>query len=237
MPTLTSFGSSRAGVAAARLAEIVARAETGERLGTKSEVRQIVQVSLGTFNETLRLLQERGLLTVRPGPGGGVFVAEQSPMARLGHALLGLNIDRGTVAEAVRIRNSLEFLTVEDACRYAGRGDIEAMRSALRDMADAIDSEDGIAFLRSNWDLHAKIAAAANSEILSSLYRSLLDLVEEHTISVTSADSVPLTEFHKARLAIHAELVQAIEDGDLAQAADVVQRHNVGMNPRSRSEL
>ncbi|MGN6576398.1 MAG: FadR/GntR family transcriptional regulator [Nocardioides sp.] len=205
------------------------------RLGTKEEVRATVNVSLGTFNETLRLLQERGLVTVRPGPGGGVFVAEQSPMARLGHALLGLNIDRTTIAEAVRIRNALEFLIAEDACRYATEADLAAMRGALKRMADAVEDEDGIEFLHANWDLHSKVAAAAKREMLSSLYLSLLDLVEEHTTSVRSVGLVPLSEFHAERLQVHRELIDAIESGDMETAAEVVQRHNVGLDPDVRS--
>ncbi len=239
MATAPSFGTSRAGVAAAALAVVVSDAETGARLGTKEEVRARVDVSLGTFNETLRLLQERGLVTVRPGPGGGVFVAEQSPMTRLGHALLGLNIDRHTVAEAVRIRNALDFLIVEDACRYATEPDLTAIAAALQRMADTVKADDGIAFLRANWNLHSKIAAAARSEILSSIYLSLLDLIEEHTISVVSAGPMSLSEFHEERLAVHTELVRAIEDGDVDLARAVLLRHNQGLQadtqPRSHS--
>ncbi|KRE94204.1 hypothetical protein ASG76_12555 [Nocardioides sp. Soil774] len=232
----TSFGSSRAEVAAAKLADILAGQQTGARLGTKEEVRASVDasLSLASFNETLRLLQSRGLVTVRPGPGGGVFVAEQSPMARLGNALLGLNIDRSTVGEAVRIRNALEALVVEDACLYATRADVAAMEQALARMRDALREEDGIEFLHSNWELHSKIAATARSEILSSLYLSLLDLVEEHTISVRSAGPMSLTEFHRERLGIHEDLVRAIEQGDLVEAAATVELHNKGLGVEAR---
>ncbi|WUX26907.1 GntR family transcriptional regulator [Streptomyces sp. NBC_01438] len=41
-------------------------------------------VSVGTFNEALRLLQSRGLVTVKPGPGGGLFSGEQSPRGPAG---------------------------------------------------------------------------------------------------------------------------------------------------------
>lgn len=232
MVTNSAFGSSRAEVAAARLAEILNSVEIGARLGTKEQVRTTVDrsLSLGSFNETLRLLQARGLITVRPGPGGGVFAAEQSPMARLGNALLGLNIDRSTVSEALRIRNALEALVVDDACRYATPSDLAAMAVALGHMADALKAEDGITFLHANWELHSKIAAATRSEILSSLYLSLLDLVEEHTISVRSAGLMSLTEFHQERLAIHEQLVRAIEDGDVEAAAVAVERHNSGLD-------
>ena len=228
----TSFGTSRAEVAATKLADILATEQTGARLGTKEEVRATVDpsLSLASFNETLRLLQSRGMITVRPGPGGGVFVAEQSPMARLGNALLGLNIDRSMVGEAVRIRNALEALVAEDACLHATVSDLAAMEQALDRMREALRQEDGIEFLHSNWELHSKIAQATRSEILGSLYLSLLDLVEEHTISVRSAGPMSLTEFHRERLAIHEELVRAITHGDLDEVARTVALHNEGLD-------
>jgi GntR family transcriptional repressor for pyruvate dehydrogenase complex len=41
-------------------------------------------VAPATLTEAVRLLQERGLVTVRPGPKGGIFVARPDPFARLG---------------------------------------------------------------------------------------------------------------------------------------------------------
>jgi len=225
-----SFGPSRAGVAAGKIAARVAQAAPGSRLGTKQEVRAAVGVSLGTFNESLRLLQARGLVTVRPGPGGGVFVAEPSPMAKLGHALLGLNIDRSTIAEALRIRDALEYLIAEDACRYASQQDLMAMHAALDRMAEALADEDGVGFLHANWDLHSRIAAAARTEILASIYTSLLDMIESHTISVRAAGPMSLTDFHTERLAIHRELVSAIEEGDIPRCEAAVAEHNAGLS-------
>lgn len=226
---MTTFGGSRAEVAASRLAAVAAKATPGERLGTKEEVRSSVDVSLGTFNETLRLLQTRGIVTVRPGPGGGVFVAEQSPMVKLGNALLGISINRSVVTEAVRIRNALEPLIVEDACQLASDDDVAAMRAQIDAMRRAVDDEDGLQFLHANWELHSRIARTGRSEMLASLYRSLLDLESEHTVSIQSSDHGALTRFHQERLQVHADLVEAIAARDAARALDVVEEHNRGI--------
>jgi DNA-binding FadR family transcriptional regulator len=186
-------------------------------------------VSIGTFNETLRLLQARGLVTVKPGPGGGLFVAEQTPMARLGNAVLNFDTDRTSMAEAVRIRNALEILIVEDAIHHATAEDLAAMRESLGRMSAAVANDDGIGFLRANWQLHGRMAAVSPNIILHSLYVSLLDLVEGHTISVTPDGHRPLRDFHVERYLVHAGIIEAIADRDLAKATELVSEHNAGL--------
>ena len=49
---------------------------TGDRLGTKDDLRQRFNVAVATLNEAIKLLESRGLVEARSGPGGGVFVSE-----------------------------------------------------------------------------------------------------------------------------------------------------------------
>ena len=106
---------TRTELAAARLAGVAEAAAPGDRLGSKDELRVLCGVSVGTFNEAVRLLQARGMVTLRPGPGGGLFAAEQSPMVRLGNSVLALDGDPSSVADAVRIRDALDPLMIEEA--------------------------------------------------------------------------------------------------------------------------
>ncbi len=46
--------------------------------------------------------------------------------------------------------------------------------------------------------------------MLRSLYSSLLDLIESHTLSVLPADGQPLADYIAERYALHASLVEAI---------------------------
>ena len=106
---------TRTELAAARLTAIAGAAMPGDRLGSKEELRTQCGVSVGTFNEAIRLLQARKLVTVRPGPGGGLFAAERLPMVRLGNSVLALDAGQTSVANAVRIRDALDPLMIEDA--------------------------------------------------------------------------------------------------------------------------
>src|SRR5882757_2032302 len=112
--------------AATVLSELASAAEPGDRLGSKAELRAACGVSVGTFNEALRIAQTRGLVTVRPGPGGGLFASQQSAMVRLGNSMLALDDEAASVAEAVRLRDALDPLLVEDALEHVSAHGIAA---------------------------------------------------------------------------------------------------------------
>src|ERR1700685_4212794 len=142
---------SRGESAAAQLIAIAEAAAPGDRLGSKEELRARCAVSVGTFNEALRITQSRGLVLVRPGPGGGVFAAAQSPMVRLGNSVLALDGDQTSVAEEMRIRDALDALVIEDALWHASPADIAELREILAEMAAAVERLDAVGVVAPTW--------------------------------------------------------------------------------------
>ncbi|MGW5640038.1 FadR/GntR family transcriptional regulator [Streptomyces sp. NPDC003832] len=218
--------SGRAEGAARRVTELIESVPPGSRLGTKEELRTLCAVSVGTFNEALRLLQARGLVTVKPGPGGGLFSAEQSPMVRLGNSVLALDAQANDVADAVRIRDALDPLLIEDALWHASPADIAGLRDHISAMEQAVEDADPVAFVQANWRLHAAIAAISPNVLLGSLYTNLLDLIEGHTLSVLPGDDEPLDAYIADRLALHRALVDALDRRDREQALRLIHEHN-----------
>jgi len=221
--------------AAEQLAGLAASAEPGTRLGTKDELRALCRVSVGTFNEALRLVQARGLVTVRAGRVGGLFASRQSPLVRLGNSVLAIDDDATSVADAVRIRDALEPLLVEDAVRHRSASDAAAMRQGLERMRAAADALDGNEFLRANWALHARIAEVSPSVMLRSFYLSLLEMIESRTLSVQSVSEEPLPEYLGNRYRLHADLVSAIGDQDARRALDLIRVHNAATTATTTS--
>jgi DNA-binding FadR family transcriptional regulator len=216
---------SRGESAAAQLIAIAEEAAAGDRLGSKEELRARCEVSVGTFNEAVRLAQSRGVISVRPGPGGGVFAAAPSPMVRLGNSVLALEGGQASVAEAVRIRDALDPLLIEDALWHASPADIAGMREVLAEMAAAAERQDPDRFVRANWALHARIAAVSPNPMLRSLYVNLLDQIESHTLAVLPDTERPLPEYVADRLTLHADLVDALDDRDRDRALALIARH------------
>jgi DNA-binding FadR family transcriptional regulator len=205
----------------------------GERLGTKDDLRQRFGVAVATVNEAVRLLEMRGLIEARPGPGGGVFVANSSVRVALKRSGLQATWGAARFTDCLAVRNGLEPLVCRDAAANRTREDLAALREILAAM-EASAATDADAYFELNWAFHRRVARGCRNAPLHSIYLTLLDFLED---GLRPGD---LREFHpEDDIAIHRELVDAIEEGPGPRLDAAVGRH-VAMpvdlrNPQSRS--
>lgn len=195
----------------------------GARLGTKEDLRAESGFARATVNEAVRLLESRGRVAVKPGRGGGLYVAAASPIVRLRQTLLTVGGAASTVADAIAMRDALEPLVATDAARHRTRRDITALRTGLKSLERATSSTD--AFMRANWALHERIAQITPNQMLQGVYLGLTRCIADHAISADSDDPAHRTQHLRRRLAVHDELVEAIASGDVERTKTAVERH------------
>jgi DNA-binding FadR family transcriptional regulator len=206
--------SSRAQQVAAELeAQILtAHAAPGTRLGLRTELIARFGVSPAVMNEGLRILRQSGLVEVRPGPNGGVFVANPPPQVRLGSIdvwHLGLSVAAEDLFEA---RRHLDEMFLPLAMQRATPDDVRTMEWALDDMRAATARDDARGFLEATMRLHLAIARAARVEVLVGMYRTIATLL---SATMSRAAFVPGSDGPRAHnLDVHAGLVAAIRDRD-----------------------
>jgi DNA-binding FadR family transcriptional regulator len=213
--------------ATGEIISIARQSPPGTRLGTKEDLRAQCGVSVGTFNEALALAQIRGYISLRPGPGGGVFVAERSAAVRLGNSILALDAEDPAVGDAIRVRDALDPLLIADAVRVASLDDVSKMRRHLAEMRAAIDSGKHLAFVRENWALHRTIAESSPSSLVRSIYLGVLEILEERAVGLSAADDDELPGYIESRFNLHADIVDAIEERDATRAQELIRHHNL----------
>jgi len=148
--TSLSARVSRAELVARELErEIVDEREPGERLGTKEDLRKRFGVAVATVNEAVRLLEMRGMIEARPGPGGGVFVARPAARVAFSHMVLGFRSGSTTYEECLEVRDALGPLIDSHAARYHRASDIRELNRIVKDMERVKD--DPATFFKSNW--------------------------------------------------------------------------------------
>jgi DNA-binding FadR family transcriptional regulator len=212
---------SRAEVLARRLEQEIVDAgiTAGSRLGTKEDLRLRFGVAIATVNEALRLLETRGMIEARPGPGGGVFVAAPSSRVRLNHLVLGFKVDDAPFSDCLAVRNALEPLVCREAAKRCRARDATALRGFIDRLEQQVD--DPAAFLKVNWALHRRLAKIGGNAPLETLYLTLMDYVEDGLQGVAADVSFDGQE----NLAVHRELVEAIIGRDPKRLEKAIERH------------
>jgi DNA-binding FadR family transcriptional regulator len=208
------------GLARALEEEIVnAGMSSGSRLGTKHEIRERFGVATATVNEALRVLETRGLVAARPGPGGGLFVTAPTSRVRLNHLVLGFKVGDAPFRDCLVVRNALEPLVIQEAAKRCGRRDATILRRFISRLEEQTDDPAG--FLRVNWDLHRRLARMGANAPLETLYLTLLDYVEDGLQRVVDDGFFN----GQTSLEVHRELVEAVIAGEPARVASAIERH------------
>lgn len=192
----------------------------GDRLGTKDSLRREYGIAGATLNEALRVLQMSGLVDVRPGSTGGVFVAEPPPFFWLGHSMLELRGSASTVADLIAVRDCLDPLVVSDAALHRTPGDVDDLRILLERMRQATGPTEA---LRANWQLHSRIAEVSPNAFVRTIYNNISALLRDRLSGV-----VPDADFERQaldRYRVHEDLVDAIADGDVAAGLVAIRQH------------
>ncbi|MFI6181669.1 FadR/GntR family transcriptional regulator [Nonomuraea sp. NPDC051191] len=192
----------------------------GEPVGTLESLRAETGLGYATVSEAVRLLRDRGVLEIRPGRGGGLFVADPGPVVRLRHTLLGVAEEPGTVADAIELRDHLEELIDVGAARHRTRRDVADLRRLLRRLRAAPGWD---AFVRANWALHERIAAISPNAMARAVYTGT---VGHLGATSPSPDDAAGAGYREQRYQVHADLVEAIAAGDENAVRAAVARHN-----------
>ena len=192
---------------------------SGDRLGTKEDLRQRFGVANATVNEAVRLLETRGMVDARPGPGGGVFVADPRARMRQGPLIMGFEWTEATFEDYHEVRGALEPLICRQAARNHRPADIQALHLVLGKMRESLNRP--LLFVRYNTAFHRRIARLSRNAPLRSLYVTLLDFYE-HAFEF---DDLPAS-IHPDNVEIHRQLLDAIAQGEGPALEAALRRHD-----------
>jgi DNA-binding GntR family transcriptional regulator len=172
---------------------ILAEATIADELGiSKTPVRQ-----------ALALLRTEGLLEVGP---------------RRQLVVRGFSVEHRN--EILRIREALEEIAVETACRVMSLEDIDVLRLTLLRQKRAVDAHDEEAFLVLDEEFHILIARGANLPIVAKLLNQMRGFARLMRLGRTQPP-----EHLRDILSEHTRIVDAVENRDTEEALSALQAH------------
>jgi GntR family transcriptional regulator, transcriptional repressor for pyruvate dehydrogenase complex len=196
--------------------------QVGERLPSERELAARMQISRPTLREAVKVLAEAGVLDVRRGQSGGIFVASELVPRELLRSKSEIRV--GEVAGVLEARRLLEPRVAQLAAVHAGEDDFGAMQETIerqRELAAKggfLRHED--LFLQLDLKFHLAIARATRNSTVVALMRHLFNRLEIARDMAVHAPLVPdwVIDIHERTLA-------AIRAADFALIDEVMDEH------------
>lgn len=190
----------------------------GSKLPSEVDMAEALDVARASLREGLRILEVYGLITIKPGPGGGPIVASISS-DDLGQTLtFFLQASGSTFREVMEARLILEPVMARQA---AERGDAD-VRAALQDAIDRSSGglDDDQQYLDVVTSFHEFVSGASGNSVLDLLTRSLKDIYVARVRSVLHEPGERAKILHD-----HRAVADAIISGDGDRAEKLMREH------------
>jgi DNA-binding FadR family transcriptional regulator len=187
---------------------------TGDRLPLEARMVEQYGVSRASLREAMRLLEVQGLISLKPGPGGGPVIGSVSPanLARteaLYFHLAGANYDQLLSTQVL-----LEPVCAGLAARNPDR------EQRLQPFLESSDPQDLPGYRDRTEGFHEVVWALADNPVLTLLARSITHLVTDHVVATMDPVELRPTILHE-----HTELTRVIIDGDESKARELMAAH------------
>jgi DNA-binding FadR family transcriptional regulator len=205
-------------------AEILeARHPAGTRLYNLRELQERSGYGLSVVREALQLLQASGLVTVRQGAKGGVFVSQADHEVltqSLGALIVTNNISHSALIES---RQELEGVCATLAARHATAEQVAQLRESVGIATELVG--DPARFTLENVRFHRLISEATGNNVIIAVSAALSDLFFKETVNVNYSESAL-----QATIRAHARIARSVAEGDGELARAAMMKHVSGFD-------
>lgn len=194
----------------------------GDRLPSERDLAAQMRISRPTVREAVKVLAEAGVLEVRRGQSGGIFVRSELVPRELLRTSWEIRVSE--VSGVLEARRLLEPRVAQLAAVHANEADFSAMRATIdrqRELAEAKDflrQED--LFLQLDLKFHLIIARATGNSTVVSLMRQLFRRLEIARDMAVHAETIP-----DWVIGVHEHTMDAIRSADFAMIDKVMDEH------------
>ncbi|GAA5059120.1 DNA-binding FadR family transcriptional regulator [Thermocatellispora tengchongensis] len=201
------------------VADINRRGNTvGDRLPPERVMLDEYDVGRGTLRESLRFLELQGVLSLKPGPGGGPVVQRPDAGSLATTLTLLLQFENAPFRTIAEARAGLEPMMARLAAERMSPEQLDALGASVDAMREHL--EDQAVFLEENKRFHDIIAHGSGNVMFGYLIDALLGILDGSAIGIDYPE-VRRSAVHKAHLRIY----QALKNRDPESSAEAMARH------------
>ncbi len=190
----------------------------GSMLPSEKDMLARYEVGRGTLRESLRFLEMNGVVTIKPGPGGGPAVNDPDSRDLAGSLGLFLQLHGTPFRSIVEVRQTMEPAIAALAATKVQQAHLDRLLASVEAMEEHLEDEDS--FLAENERFHELVAWASGNPMFALLIASL------HWITDGAFLGVDYPERRRAAVvAAHRRIYEALASRDPDRARETMYEH------------
>ncbi|MFI6344181.1 FadR/GntR family transcriptional regulator [Streptomyces sp. NPDC050560] len=193
----------------------------GAALPSEAPMLEMYGIARGTLREALRILENNGLVRVRPGRGGGPMVGAADPYNFGRTMALFLQMGRTRFWELVEARVVMEPMMARLAAERRDEERLSQLMKAMQAHKD-LETNDQATYLSVVQSFHGVVAGMSGNGVLDLYGRALKEVYTERVIAAER----PPARWAEVRRE-HEAVAQAIFDGNGPEAERLMREHMV----------
>jgi GntR family transcriptional regulator, transcriptional repressor for pyruvate dehydrogenase complex len=199
------------------------RLEPGTRLPSERRLQETFSASRGTLREALRVLEQKGLISIRTGVKGGAVVNALTTEQITQSLDLLIRYKRVSLRDLAEFREGVEGNVAVLAVERAEQKDIAHMKGLLGKAREHLDKgalgwED---FISIDNEIHIYLAQIAGNPIYLSVLRTIYGSIHRYfDIFLPRKEELLLENYRDL-----CEIVEAVEKGQASRVHLLVQTH------------
>ena len=200
----------------------------GEMLPAERELKEMLQVSRGTLREALRVLEQKGLIEIKLGVGGGAVVQDMSYDQMNESLALLIRYQKVSLQHLSEFRVGVEGRVTELAAARATPADVVRLKSLLEQARGFVQkgSDFQKEFVEVDKQIHLALAEITGNPVYISLYHTVHDNIDQYYEAFLSMKQRELEE----NFTDLGSIIDAVEKKDVEQARQLAEAHVLRFN-------
>ncbi|MBW2443349.1 MAG: FadR family transcriptional regulator, partial [Deltaproteobacteria bacterium] len=199
------------------------RLTAGQTLPAERELKEMFSISRGTLREALRVLEQKGLIEIRLGVGGG-SVVKAVDTDQISESLgLLIRSQQVSLNHLAQFREDVEGIVAGHAAENHTAEDIHQLKELLQNASRCLKKgpSQRNAFIDIDKRIHLTMARITGNPVYISVLHSIHDNIHRYYDRFLSMDIPELEENYNDLC----ELVKAIENGEAERARHLAKQH------------
>jgi len=199
------------------------RLETGQTLPAERELKAMFNISRGTLREALRVLEQKGLIEIKLGVGGGSIV-KTVDTEQISESLgLLIRSQKVSLNHLAQFREDVEGVIAAHAAERHSREDIKNLKQLLAQARKCVEGgrSQRNAFISIDKQIHMAMADITENPIYISVLHSIHTNIHRYYDRFLSMEEAELEENYRDL----SDIIAAVEKGRVEQARELARQH------------